>query len=344
MVMNNIQNWARKYRPCAAQDIVGQHYAVKVLQQSIITNKIHQAYLFSGKFGVGKTSICRYLVQAMNCTNLKGSDPCGQCTNCTLMQQEQFLDHLELDGARYNKAEEIEMALEPLRFLPTVGKYRSVLIDEVHMLSMHAFNLLLKRLEEPAPHVRFLLATNRIDKVPGTIVSRALHIHLRPIDQLAIASRLEHILAIEGLSLDTPVLQRIAQYSQGSMRYGINILEQVMSLGFIPVADDIDQLLCSYSPTKIEEVFQAIVRGNKSQLLASLKDIGQFDGQSFLDSLAKHILQECMKENHTSNIATEIMYSAFQEVVQAKKLLFFGDSAVIIMMLCINLQDKLVRL
>lgn len=222
---------ARKWRPKSFSEVVGQQHVLKILSNALSLGRVHHAYLFSGTRGVGKTSIARLLAKGLNCETGITATPCGVCDNCRDIEQGRFVDLLEIDAASRTKVEDTREILDNIQYLPTKGRFKVYLIDEVHMLSRSSFNALLKTLEEPPEHVKFLLATTDPQKLPITILSRCLHLHLNVLDTSLIAEQLSHILQLEQIESDSKAIQLLAKAANGSMRDGLSLTDQAIALG-----------------------------------------------------------------------------------------------------------------
>jgi len=222
---------ARKWRPKSFADVVGQQHVLTVLANALSLGRVHHAYLFSGTRGVGKTSIARLLAKGLNCEKGITATPCGECDNCRDIEQGRFIDLLEIDAASRTKVEDTREILDNIQYLPTKGRFKVYLIDEVHMLSRSSFNALLKTLEEPPEHVKFLLATTDPQKLPVTILSRCLHLHLSALDSDLIKQQLIKILKAEHINTDDRSIQLLAKAANGSMRDALSLTDQAIALG-----------------------------------------------------------------------------------------------------------------
>ncbi len=230
----------RKWRPLVFDDVIGQEQVTKTLKKELASGRVAHAYLFTGSKGTGKTTCAKILSKAVNCLNLKDSDPCCECENCKGIQNGSILDVVEIDAASNNGVDNIRDLREEAFFTPTVAKFRVYIIDEVHMLSIGAFNALLKILEEPPEHVIFILATTEVHKLPSTILSRCQRFEFRRIDAKLIAQRLEYIAKNEDIKLSHNAALLIARLSDGALRDALSLLDQCMSK-----ANDIDvDLVC----------------------------------------------------------------------------------------------------
>ncbi|AEH39881.1 DNA polymerase III gamma and tau subunits [Buchnera aphidicola (Cinara tujafilina)] len=226
--MKKYQILSNIWRPQTFNNVLGQKYIINAIKNGLDTGRIHQTWLFSGKHGIGKTTIARILAKSLNCLKGVTSNPCRSCSHCIDIEKGKFLDFIELDAASRTKVEEIKVLLETIQYSPIKGRFKVYLIDEVHMLSRHSFNALLKTLEEPPKFIKFILATTEPEKIPSTIISRCLHFPLQSIKKKDIVSHLSYILKRK---INTPleVLNNIANNSYGSIRDSLNMLELAIS-------------------------------------------------------------------------------------------------------------------
>ncbi|EHK0947394.1 DNA polymerase III subunit gamma/tau [Citrobacter farmeri] len=222
---------ARKWRPQTFADVVGQEHVLTALANGLSLGRIHHAYLFSGTRGVGKTSIARLLAKGLNCETGITATPCGVCDNCREIEQGRFVDLIEIDAASRTKVEDTRDLLDNVQYAPARGRFKVYLIDEVHMLSRHSFNALLKTLEEPPSHVKFLLATTDPQKLPVTILSRCLQFHLKALDVDQIRHQLEHILNEEQIAYEPRALQLLSRAADGSLRDALSLTDQAIASG-----------------------------------------------------------------------------------------------------------------
>lgn len=263
---------ARKWRPKRFEDVVGQEHVVKVLTNALNMSRIHHAYLFSGTRGVGKTSIARLLAKGLNCENGVTAEPCGVCQNCVGIEQGHFIDLLEIDAASRTKVEDTREILDNIQYSPTRGRFKVYLIDEVHMLSKSSFNALLKTLEEPPEYVKFILATTDPQKLPVTILSRCLQLHLRALSIDVIQHQLDHILKLEQIKFDSSALFELAKAANGSMRDGLSLTDQAIAAGNGTVNEqDVKSMLGLLDQTVVFSLIKSLINNDGNQLLAHLK-------------------------------------------------------------------------
>ena len=220
---------ARKYRPKKFSEVVGQESTIRVLANALDRNRLHHAYLFTGTRGVGKTTIARLLTAALNCEQGISSNPCGSCVSCSEISRGSFVDLMEVDAASRTGIEDTRSLLENVQFMPVMGRFKVYLIDEVHMLSTSSFNALLKTLEEPPDHAKFLLATTDPKKIPVTVLSRCLQFILRNISRDVIEAKLSEILAEESVTYEEGALEPLAKAAEGSMRDALSLTDQAIS-------------------------------------------------------------------------------------------------------------------
>lgn len=224
---------ARKYRPSTFSEVVGQEHILKALENSIQHNKLHQAYIFSGTRGVGKTTIARVFAKCLNCqkADMPMLEPCNECTACMEIKDGRHIEFLEVDAASRTGVDDMRELLESVQYKPANARYKIYLIDEVHMLSKSSFNALLKTLEEPPPHVMFLMATTEAEKVPKTVLSRCLQLNLKVIPETQIREHIQSLLDLENINYDDESLNLIANSAQGSIRDGLTLLDQAIAHG-----------------------------------------------------------------------------------------------------------------
>lgn len=265
---------ARKWRPHNFSEIVGQEHVVKSLINALQHDRLHHAYLFTGTRGVGKTTLARILAKAVNCENLQDYNPCGVCSVCRDVDEGRFLDLIEVDAASRTKVEDTRDLLDNAQYAPNQGRFKVYLIDEVHMLSGHSFNALLKTLEEPPAHVKFLLATTDPHKIPVTILSRCLQFNLKRLSQQQIAGQMEFILNQEAIAFEAPALRLLARAADGSMRDGLSLLDQAIVHGNGKVAaDDVGAMLGVIAQQPVGDLLNALAEQNASALLQAIADM-----------------------------------------------------------------------
>jgi len=262
---------ARKWRPQAFTDVVGQQHVLTALANGLSLGRIHHAYLFSGTRGVGKTTIARLLAKGLNCETGITATPCGQCDNCREIEQGRFVDLIEIDAASRTKVEDTRDLLDNVQYAPARGRFKVYLIDEVHMLSRHSFNALLKTLEEPPEHVKFLLATTDPQKLPVTILSRCLQFHLKALDQEQIRGQLEHVLKAEQIAAETRALQLLARAADGSMRDALSLTDQAIAMGQGQVTTaTVNDMLGTLDDEQPLALIEALVNADGEQVMALL--------------------------------------------------------------------------
>ncbi|HMW16221.1 MAG TPA: DNA polymerase III subunit gamma/tau [Accumulibacter sp.] len=222
---------ARKWRPRSFASLVGQEHVVRALTHALTDGRLHHAYLFTGTRGVGKTTLARILAKALNCETGISATPCGQCSTCQEIDAGRFVDLLEVDAATNTRVEEMRQLLENAVFAPTRGRFKVYVIDEVHMLSQSAFNAMLKTLEEPPEHVKFILATTDPQKIPVTVLSRCLQFNLKQLTPSLITAHLKHILEVEAVDAEVGALHLLARSASGSMRDALSLLDQAIAHG-----------------------------------------------------------------------------------------------------------------
>src|SRR5450830_1976791 len=222
---------ARKYRPKSFESLVGQEHVVRALTHALEQKRLHHAYLFTGTRGVGKTTLARILAKALNCETGITSTPCGVCSTCTEIDKGRFIDLIEVDAASNTQVDAMRDLLDSAQYAPTAGRFKVYIIDEVHMLSKSAFNAMLKTLEEPPAHVKFILATTDPQKVPVTVLSRCLQFNLRQMAGSSIIDHLKTVLTQENIPFDNVALQLIARGANGSMRDALSLLDQAIAYG-----------------------------------------------------------------------------------------------------------------
>ncbi len=284
---------ARKWRPKTFADVVGQEHIITALANGLKDNRLHHAYLFSGTRGVGKTSIARLFAKGLNCVHGVTATPCGECENCKAIEQGNFIDLIEIDAASRTKVEDTRELLDNVQYKPVVGRFKVYLIDEVHMLSRHSFNALLKTLEEPPEYVKFLLATTDPQKLPVTILSRCLQFHLKALDETQISQHLAHILTQENIPFEEPALVKLAKAAQGSIRDSLSLTDQAIAMGDRQVTNSVvSNMLGLLDDNYSVDILYALHQGNGELLMRTLQRVADAAGD--WDKL----LGECAEKLH----------------------------------------------
>ena len=270
---------ARKWRPKNFSEVVGQSHVLTALENGLKENRLHHAYLFSGTRGVGKTSIARLFAKGLNCINGITADPCGECENCKAIEAGNFIDLIEIDAASRTKVEDTRELLDNVQYKPVVGRYKVYLIDEVHMLSRHSFNALLKTLEEPPEYVKFLLATTDPQKLPITILSRCMQFHLKALDEPQISAHLNRVLTAENIPFDEPALDKLAKAAQGSIRDSLSLTDQAIAMGNGKVSTDVvNTMLGLLDEDQPIEIIYALHQGNGERLMKTIQTVAEKAG------------------------------------------------------------------
>jgi DNA polymerase-3 subunit gamma/tau len=287
---------ARKWRPRKFAELVGQEHVVRALSNALDTGRMHHAYLFTGTRGVGKTTIARIFAKSLNCERGQSAEPCGECAVCTSVDEGRFVDLLEIDAASNTGVDDVREVIENAQYAPSRGRFKVYLVDEVHMLSKNAFNALLKTLEEPPPHVKFLLATTDPQKLPVTVLSRCLKFNLKRLLPDQIAGQMRHILAAENISYEDAAIGELARAADGSLRDGLSLLDQAIAYGGGALhVDDVRTMLGSVARGQVLGVLNALAIGDGEKLLAECTQIASYspDFGGVLDDLASvlHRLQ-----------------------------------------------------
>ncbi|EBE6611426.1 DNA polymerase III subunit gamma/tau [Salmonella enterica] len=264
---------ARKWRPQTFADVVGQEHVLTALANGLSLGRIHHAYLFSGTRGVGKTSIARLLAKGLNCETGITATPCGVCDNCREIEQGRFVDLIEIDAASRTKVEDTRDLLDNVQYAPARGRFKVYLIDEVHMLSRHSFNALLKTLEEPPAHVKFLLATTDPQKLPVTILSRCLQFHLKALDVEQIRHQLEHILNEEHIAHEPRALQLLSRVADGSLRDALSLTDQAIASGDGQVSTQaVSAMLGTLDDDQALSLVEAVVDANGERVMSLINE------------------------------------------------------------------------
>ncbi|NOX92212.1 MAG: DNA polymerase III subunit gamma/tau [Gammaproteobacteria bacterium] len=267
---------ARKWRPRTFTELVGQEHVLKALVNALDNDRLHHAFLFTGTRGVGKTTIARILAKSLNCEKGISSTPCGECSACTEINEGRFVDLIEVDAASRTKVDETRELLENVQYAPSRGRYKVYLIDEVHMFSNHSFNALLKTLEEPPPHVKFLLATTDPQKLPVTILSRCLQFNLKRLPVEQIHGHLERVLGNENIDFELAALALISRAADGSMRDALSLLDQAIAYGSGKVHEaDVRAMLGTIEQDHVIDLLNLLADNDAPGLLTRISELAQ---------------------------------------------------------------------
>lgn len=283
---------ARKWRPHSFKDLVGQDHVVKTLENALKNDRVHHAFLFTGTRGVGKTTSARILAKTLNCENLKDLNPCEVCSACKSVSGGNSLDVLEIDGASHTGVDDVRSILEQVVYAPMYGKYRIIVIDEVHMLSTSAFNALLKTLEEPPPHAVFIFATTESHKVPQTILSRVQRFDFRRIHPKDVSERMKFICGEEKIKYDDEALALLSEKADGSMRDALTYFDQVLAFcGNTIAVSDVREILGIPAEELYQEVFEAIREHDTARCFMVVDDVlGRgIEVENFCDGLVTYM-------------------------------------------------------
>lgn len=313
---------ARKWRPKSFATLVGQEHVLQALVNALEQGRLHHAYLFTGTRGVGKTTIARILAKCLNCEKGVSSEPCGQCSACTAIDAGNFVDLIEVDAASRTKVEDTRDLLDNVQYAPAAGRYKVYLIDEVHMLSGHSFNALLKTLEEPPPHVKFLLATTDPQKLPITVLSRCLQFNLKNLLPELISSHLAYVLKEENIPFEVPALKELAQAADGSMRDALSLLDQAIAFGNGTVkTEQVHAMLGTIEQQHVLRILNALIMQDAPALLDIASHLTEqaVDFAQALEALLSSLHQIAVlqatgltKESELANIAKQINKSDIQ--------------------------------
>jgi len=285
---------ARKWRPKRFAELVGQEHVVRALTNALESGRVHHAFLFTGTRGVGKTTIARIFAKSLNCEEGTSAEPCGKCSTCLDIDSGRYLDLLEIDAASNTGVDDVREVIENAQYMPSRGKFKVYLIDEVHMLSKQAFNALLKTLEEPPEHVKFLLATTDPQKLLVTVLSRCLQFNLKRLDEDQISGQIGKILAAEGIEADASAIRQLAKAADGSLRDGLSLLDQAIAYtgsgdGGALREEGVRTMLGTVDRTQVGAMLDALAAGDGARLLQIVAALAEFspDWNGVLDALAE---------------------------------------------------------
>ncbi|CAL4324929.1 DNA polymerase III subunit tau, partial [isoform gamma] [Buchnera aphidicola (Eriosoma lanigerum)] len=346
----NYKVLARKWRPQSFDQISGQKHIIQAINNSLLINKIHHAWLLYGIRGTGKTSIARILAKTLNCTNLTNIQACRICNNCINIENGTFLDLIEVDAASRTKIEDMKDLLNNIHYAPIKGKYKIYLIDEIHMLSKHSFNALLKNIEEPPDYIKFIFATTNIEKIPKTIISRCLQFNLKPISESEICKRIKKILIQENITFEENAIKHIAIFSEGSLRDGLSLTEHAIALGKGNISTNlVYEITGSISDQLAIQIVSALLNNNTELIINIFNEMNQnnIEWDQILSTILRilhHIamiqsfplmwkntninkIHNNILQNLIHTISPITIHKCYQELIIGKKELKFAPNA-----------------
>lgn len=300
---------ARKYRPKSFQTLVGQDHVVRALSNALEQNRLHHAYLFTGTRGVGKTTLARILAKSLNCEKGITATPCGVCDACTEIDRGRYVDLIEVDAASNTQVDAMRELLDNAQYAPTSGRFKVYIIDEVHMLSKSAFNAMLKTLEEPPAHVKFILATTDPQKVPVTVLSRCLQFNLRQMAGTSIIGHLQHILAQENIPFESPALHLIARAANGSMRDALSLTDQAIAYGGQTVNEaEVRAMLGAIDQSYLYQLLEALLVNDGNSLInqAKLMEERSISFEAALNDFAQLLHQIAIAQTVPETVADDL--------------------------------------
>jgi len=300
---------ARKWRPKSFETLVGQDHVVRALTNALEQNRLHHAYLFTGTRGVGKTTLARILAKSLNCETGVSAKPCGVCNTCTEIDKGRFVDMIEVDAASNTQVDAMRDLLDNAQYAPTAGRFKVYIIDEVHMLSKSAFNAMLKTLEEPPAHVKFILATTDPQKVPVTVLSRCLQFNLRQMAGTSIISHLQHILGEENIQFEPTALHLISRAAAGSMRDALSLTDQAIAYGGQTVNEsEVRAMLGAIDQSYLYQLLNALLAGDGSDIInqAKLMEERSISFEAALNDLAQLLHQIAIAQTVPESVADDL--------------------------------------
>lgn len=327
---------ARKWRPKSFETLVGQDHVVRALSNALEQNRLHHAYLFTGTRGVGKTTLARILAKSLNCETGITSKPCGVCNTCIEIDKGRYVDLIEVDAASNTQVDAMRDLLDNAQYAPTAGRFKVYIIDEVHMLSKSAFNAMLKTLEEPPSHVKFILATTDPQKVPVTVLSRCLQFNLRQMAGTSIVSHLQNILSQEGIQYEPSALHLIARAADGSMRDALSLTDQAIAYGSQTVNEaEVRAMLGAIDQSYLYQLLEALLAGDGAALLAQAKmmDERSISFEAALNDFAQVLHQIAIAQTVPETVADDLpereLLLSFAQRIQAETLQLYYQIALL---------------